>query len=187
MLLLVFVNTFHYYGFIKMKPAIIIIPIFLLFGCNEKNTEIKYQPLTKDEISAERVWQRVTKEYNYEQFPEWPGYNGVQPGQSPHGRFHEIYINPILYNALPVNDRIAPDGSIILKENFNIDLEIVAITVMVKVKDYDPEHNDWYWIKYTEDGEPLNEGKLGLCINCHQGVKDNDYVIVRQLDQELEK
>ncbi len=170
----------------KIFKLIFIVQILFLFQCNNKVTEIKYSPLTKEEISAERVWQRVTEEYDYKQFPEWPGHEGIQPGQAPHGRLHQIYINPILYNALPAEDKIVPYGSIIFKENLNIDEERVAITVMVKVDGFDPEHNDWYWIKYTKDGEAVAEGKVDGCISCHEGVKDNDYVIIRPLDKDLE-
>ncbi len=170
----------------KIFILMFISQLFLLFQCNNTVTEIKYPPLTKDEISAERVWQRVTEEYDYKQFPEWPGNEGIQPGQTPHGRFHQIYINPILYNALPIEDRIAPNGSIIFKENLNIDEELVAITAMVKVEGFAPETNDWYWIKYTVDGETVAEGNVDGCISCHVGVKYNDYVIVQPLDKNLE-
>ncbi len=44
---------------------------------------------------------------------------------------------------------------------------------MVKVKDYTP------------DGEILAEGTPVGCIGCHEGMDDNDYIIVRPIDLEL--
>jgi hypothetical protein len=142
-------------------------------------------PLSKDEISGERLWRRISTEADFESYPEWPGYKGVQIGQSPHGRYHEIYINPVLRAALPIADRTAPDGSVIVKENFDADMKKVGFTVMAKAKGYDPATDDWFWASYGPDGSVAAEGKVEMCIKCHEGMKRNDYVIVRALDAPL--
>lgn len=163
-------------GILFLAPALIMI----FFSCR-KETPV-YPPLAMDEISGDRLWQRIAHEENYHDYPEWPGLEGLQRGQSPHGRYHEIYIHSLLRNALPIADRTAPDGSVIVKENFDADKVKTGYTVMAKVKGYDPEHADWFWASFDAAGKTLAAGKLGMCIDCHTGKKDNDYVIVRPLE-----
>ena len=165
--------------------------IFLLFSqisCKKTTYNEKGIPdLTKEEISGEKLWERITKEDSYKKYPIWPEYKGMQPGKSPHGRFHKIYINPRLRNSLPLKEKITPIGSIVVKENYTPDKELDAFTVMAKVKDYDNKNNDWFWAKYDKNGKVLVEGKFDMCINCHIGSSNNDYLIVYRLDKPLKK
>lgn len=147
-----------------------------------KKIDIK-PPLTKEEIGGERLWRRFTEEENYEKYPFWPGHEGIQQGQSPHGDLHTVYIHPILFDALPIKDKVVPDGGMIIKCNMNAEKEIVAFTVMAKVEGYNPEANDWFWAKMSKDGEVEAEGKIKGCIECHSILKENDYVILYQLDK----
>ena len=88
---------------------------------------------------------------------------------------------------MPSSEKKAPHGSIIVKENMNADREVTGITVMAKVNGYDPESVDWFWAAYTPDGSSRAAGKLGGCIGCHEGMADNDFVIIRQLDAASDK
>jgi hypothetical protein len=42
---------------------------------------------------------------------------------------------------------------------------------------YDPAHGDWEYL-YVVQGKPhvITRGKLGSCIDCHEGKKDQDYL-----------
>ena len=140
-------------------------------------------PLVAAEISGARLWQRIAEEADYKSYAEHPGHEGIRPGQSPHGRFHIVYINKLLADALPLPDRRAPVGTIIVKENLTAEKELDALTVMVKVEGYDPAHNDWFWAKFAPDGTVQAEGSPGGCIKCHEGMVHNDYVIIRRLDE----
>jgi hypothetical protein len=144
-------------------------------------------PLSKSEISGARLWERITKDTDYEKYPEWPGYGGMRIGQSPHGRYHEIYVNRTLLEALPIAAKTAPRGSIIVKENFDADRKSVGFTVMAKVEGYDPGTNDWFWAAYSPDGKINMEGSPAYCIKCHEGLRSNDYIIVRPLDAALQE
>jgi len=75
---------------------------FLLSSMSCQKEVKEFPPLTKDEITGQRLWERITSETDFDGYPEWPGYEGLRPGQSPHGQYHEIYINPVLRNALPI-------------------------------------------------------------------------------------
>ena len=146
------------------------------------STRSVHPPLTASQVNADSVWRRISSEEDYTDYPSWPGHEGIRRGQEPHGVFHRAYVNDTLRNALPLPDRIAPPGSIIVKENLNAERTIEAITVMVKITGYDSEANDWYWAKYTPSGQTEAAGKVQGCITCHAVVHDNDYVMIRPLD-----
>lgn len=70
-----------------------------------------------------------------------------------------------------------PYGAILVKENYGKDKKnLLAITPMYKVKGFNPEGDDWYWVKYEPDGKIVTEGKPKGCIDCHEVVKDNNWI-----------
>ncbi len=160
----------------------LVLALLVLAGCSKKEEEVRMPPLTADRITGDILWNRIENESNWDSWGHWPGLDGLLPGQSPHGKFHEIYINAPLREALPIPSRIAPDGSIIVKENFDADKKPTNVTVMAKVKGYDPEHGDWFWASFDPEGKVKAAGKLASCIACHEGMKSNDYVIIHALD-----
>jgi hypothetical protein len=95
------------------------------------------------------------------------------PGQSPHGAFLKLYLNR---TAVASPDQMPP-GSILVKENYGPDKKsLMAITVMYRTENYDPEHKNWYWVKYNPDGTVAKThpemgsmpiaGKFKMCIEC---------------------
>ncbi len=163
---------------------IVSIPVFILlfFSCS-KAEEPALTPLGAKEISGETLWNRITADSDYTQYSYWPGHEGLQPGQSPHGLYHRIFVNRALMEALPVNGNTAPDGTIVVKENYTSSKELASITVMAKADGYDKENNDWFWAKYAPNGDIQAQGSPKGCILCHEGMKNNDYIIVRPLDE----
>jgi hypothetical protein len=155
-------------------------------SCEQEPVEPDVAPLSSEEIDAERLWQRITEEAPYETYSFWPGEAGVQPGQAPHGPFHRILVNKVLYEAVPISDRTAPEGSIIVKENMDAGQEVTGYTVMAKVDGFSEESDDWFWARYDLDGSARAAGAVQSCIVCHGGVADNDYVIVHPLDEPIE-
>lgn len=155
-------------------------------SCSRK-TSRDLPALGREEISGERLWNRIKVESDFEDWAFWPGHEGIQPGQAPHGPFHEIYVNGVLLSALPTASRTAPAGSIIVKENRNADREVTAVTVMAKVEGFAPDAGDWFWARYDTSGKVQAEGRIQGCVACHAGMKDNDYVIVRLLDEPIPK
>lgn len=155
----------------------------LLGACSQGGEEVVLEPLETDEISGDRLWQRITEESDYRNYGFWPGHEGLQPGQAPHGQYHKIYINKPLRSALPIEDKIAPNGSIIVKENISASEELTGYTVMAKVEGFNAEAGDWFWAKYAIDGTVQAQGAVGSCITCHAGQKSNDYIIVQPLDR----
>jgi hypothetical protein len=140
-------------------------------------------PLTKERVSGESLWKRFTKEDPYGKYRWWPGHEGTQPGQSPHGEFHRIYVHPVLADSLPVGGGAAPNGSIVVKCNLDADDEVKNFTVMAKVPGYDPAHNDWFWAMYDPEGAVLAQGRVQGCIDCHDILRSNDFLIVHRLNK----
>lgn len=174
----------------KLLLVLLLVACLLpLSKCNERDSEPKLKLLQENEANAKRLWERITKETTYTKYNYWPNHKGIKRGQSPHGAYHKIYINSTLYEKLPIANKIAPYGSYIVKENYSPEKDLLAITLMAKIKNYNPEHNDWFWAKYSPKGEILAKGKekdglINGCIKCHQGMSNNDYVIVYPLDKE---
>ena len=133
-----------------------------------------------DPAFAQKFWDYLKKADFQEEWSRWPGHDeGFMEGRSPHGAFLKVYVN----EQVTGNLENPPVKSIIVKENYNEQKELVAITPMYRVgKDYDPEHNDWYWAKYKPDGTLFEmkgmklSGKVQGCINCHSSAKGKDYV-----------
>ena len=167
------------------RIVIIILAVLTVLSSCKKEEEPMFKEFEAGEISGELLWKRITEDYSYSDYAFWPGHEGVRAGQAPHGAFHRIYVNRTLLEALPISGGVAPYGSIIVKDNLNASRELAGLTVMAKVRGYNPEVSDWFWAKYAPDGTVQAEGKPGGCIKCHEGLKENDYVIVQMLDAPL--
>lgn len=101
------------------------------------------------------------------------------PAEGPHGAFVKLYAN----RTAVATPQDLPVGSMIVKENYARDrTTLMAITVMYRAKDYDPEHNDWYWVKYEPNGQAAQmngmpvAGRAQMCIDCHSQAGGDDFV-----------
>ncbi len=127
---------------------------------------------------AESLWNALSQSryaVNWHYIPGKPA--GFYKGTEPHGAVLRTFVNNIAYDAIQSQAGRYPDGSIIVKENYAPDgKKLGAITVMKKVKGYDPDHGDWFWAKYTPDGGVAAAGKVQSCIACHSRASGQDYV-----------
>lgn len=131
---------------------------------------------TKPGPDADELWTHITQESPYEGWGFWPGYVGVYPGKSPHGAYLKLYANPAALQAARKGESM-PDGAILVKENYGKDkTTLMAVTPMYKIKGYNPDGGDWYWVKYGPDGKALAAGQPKGCIKCHGVKKDNDWL-----------
>ncbi|MFP4472090.1 MAG: cytochrome P460 family protein [Bacteroidales bacterium] len=125
---------------------------------------------------ANSLWEYITTMDNYENWQSWPGKAGMYEGQSPHGDYLKLYVNPEAFQALERQHVTMPYRAIIVKENYNEKKRLIAITPMYKVEGYDARAGDWFWAKYGTDGSVMASGKTSGCIDCHSKVKDNDFL-----------
>jgi len=63
-----------------------------------------------------------------------------------------------------------------IKENYSSDKKLKALSVMYKIKGYNPDGGDWFWAKYSPDGKVEASGKVKGCIDCHSKAKNNDFI-----------
>ncbi len=95
----------------------------------------------------------------------------------PHAPLHKVFVNK---QALESTSAPLKFGAIEVKENYSPSHELKAITVMYKIKGYNPKDGDWFWVKYSASGKTLKSGKPGGCIGCHATRVANDYVLVHE-------
>ena len=122
------------------------------------------------------LWNHITKVSPYTKWGQWPDYKGVQKSRSPHGDSNQVFVSP---NLLKVTAAPAPYGSIQVKEAYDQGGKLVNITVMYKLKGYNPDAGDWFWAKFTPQGQAGPYGKPRGCIRCH-GASKSDYITVHQ-------
>lgn len=123
------------------------------------------------------VWTYITQTSPYQQWKMWPDHQGMQPGRAPHGPFHIVYVNDQAYQS---TQPPLADGSIQVKESYTEDKKLAAISIMYKVKGYNPGAGDWFWANYDPDGKAGPYGQPNGCISCHGVRANNDYVTVHE-------
>lgn len=124
---------------------------------------------------AEKLNEYIIRYDPYRAWSMWPGKEKLYKGTEPHGALLTTFVNNTAFYSINKKNGLA-DGSIIVKENYTADKKFVALSVMYKIKDYDPEGGDWFWVKYLPDGKVEASGKVKGCIDCHAKQKDNDYL-----------
>ena len=90
-----------------------------------------------------------------------------------------MFVNNAAYNSTSAPLKY---GAIQVKENYNKEEKLTAITVMYKIKGYNPEAGDWFYAKYTPGGMAKPYGKPKGCVSCHGAMADNDYVMVHDFE-----
>ncbi|UCF30974.1 MAG: cytochrome P460 family protein [bacterium] len=130
---------------------------------------------------GEQVWKYITETDPYSQWELWPGTERLFKGKHPHGSFLTTYVSSGALRAIKNRESVFPNGAMIVKDNFSPDKQLAAVTVMYRIKGYNPDAGDWFWVKFKPDGAVESEGKVQGCINCHMGKIDNDWAFTGPL------
>jgi hypothetical protein len=164
-----------------MKPLdLMIVSLLICFALISCKSPQKIAEQAMPAAEGETFWTYITKTKPYSSWSFWPGKEGIYPGQSPHGEYLKLYANDIAINAAKAGMKTMPNGVILVKENYGKDqTTLMAITPMYKFKGYNPEAGDWFWGKYGPDGKVMAAGKVNGCIQCHEDVKDNDWIFTK--------
>ncbi len=104
-----------------------------------------------------------------------PGTIAMREGRMPHGALQNVRANDIAMKGFAAKSGPMPDGTMIVKENFNADSVLQGFTVMYKKTGYNPAAGDYLWVSLGPDLQVKAEGKIAACIDCHSsaaGVKD---------------
>ena len=128
---------------------------------------------------AKSLWKYITETSPYTSWGFWPDHKGLQEGDAPHAPLHKVFVNEVGLKSAhaPVNI-----NTILVKENIGNDQKLKALTVMYKIKGYNPDAGDWFWVKYGNNGKVAKSGKPSGCIDCHSGAADSDYIMVHSFD-----
>lgn len=137
------------------------------------------RPQTPDEFHAS-FWNHIVKQdaaYNtWKVLSREKSEDGVE---NPHSTVSQTYANKIAADD-PQN---LPIGSILVREDYDDQRKRLSISVMYRVKAYDKDHGNWYWIKYLESGSVARgthnkgvAGKVTSCSDCHGKAQGKDFV-----------
>ncbi|UCC84683.1 MAG: cytochrome P460 family protein [Gemmatimonadota bacterium] len=143
------------------------------------------QEVALPETAGVAVWEYLEAVDYTANWELWPDKGELYEGQEPHGVLLTTYLNSAAYEAVTGMAGSMPVGAIIVKENYMPDSTLAAITIMYKVDGYDPDNNDWYWVKRLADGTIEVEGMGAGCIACHAAQRDNDFVFTGSLSAEM--
>ena len=98
--------------------------------------------------------------------------------ENPHSSVSRTYVNKIATD----DAKALPIGSILVREDYDDKGKRKSISVMYRVKDYDKDHGNWYWLKYQENGSIVRDagnkaiaGKVASCIECHAKANGKDF------------
>ncbi len=119
------------------------------------------------------LWNYIAKKSPYQKWNYFPDHKGMHPGKAPHGAFNKVFVNPA---GLSAKKPPYPYGTIIVKENYNKAKKLAVLTVMYRVKGYNPAGGDWFWALYTPAGQVKRAGKLKSCIKCHALVAQRGWI-----------
>jgi len=132
---------------------------------------------------AGKLYEYITKHKPYTQWQLWPGRGRMYKGTEPHGALLTTYVDNTALASVKKKKGMA-EGSLIAKENYTADRKFDALTVMYKIKGFNPSAGDWFWAKYDKAGKVLASGKVEGCIKCHGKKKDNDYVFTGEVKKD---
>jgi hypothetical protein len=137
------------------------------------------RPLTAQliDIKAEKFIEYITVADPYREWQTWPGKHKLYQGKATygHGALITTYVNRAASRSMEEKSGMA-DGSIIVVENYDAAKKLQTLTTMYKVKGFNPQGGDWYWVEATPKGEIINSGKVQACIDCHRVQAENDYI-----------
>lgn len=128
------------------------------------------------------VYNYLTQTKDYQKWPLFPGTTTFYEGKHPHGALLTTYVSPEAQKAIQNRAGKIPNDGFIVKENYNPEKKLMAVTVMYRVEGYNPDAGDWFWAKYAADGSIQKEGKVAGCIGCHTAVIQNDWVFTGPLE-----
>lgn len=142
------------------------------------------RPQTTQEF-ADSLWRFIVRQQS--PYTKWAAVQAKKTEKpdigQPHGSNSKIYANPTA-----MQDPSSPaNGSVFVIDDYADDGKTRnSVSIMYRVKGTDPEHGDWYWLRYLPNGsiartddtpgaKPI-AGKVKSCIECHDKAGGNDWV-----------
>jgi hypothetical protein len=162
------------FGRILFATAFLCSTLGVAFAIHETIPSETQMALPGDD--ANQLYDYITKSKHYSSWELWPGKGKLYKGKEPHGALLTTYVNSTASYAIKGKKKKMDDTSIIVTENYTADKRLNALTVMYKIKGYNPSAGNWFWAKYDSQGKVIASGKVDACIGCHGKMKDEDYL-----------
>lgn len=106
----------------------------------------------------------------YETWDQVADWEGVQPSESVHGDYTEVWLNADAFATVSAAaGEDMPDGAILAKQAYN-DAEgtdLGNLTAMYKVE------GAWFWASWDSAGELVDAGDVSSCSGCHSAGQDS--------------
>jgi hypothetical protein len=165
------------------KTVVVALALLFLFGALSMSRAQEAAKPAKSEVAmpsadADKVSEYMLKDHPYKKWKLFPGTKKMHKGGDPHGTLLTTYVNHVAMDSIKKKTMFA-EGSMIVKENYTADKKMVALTTMYKVKGFNPDAGDWFWISNAPDGKVQASGKVTACIDCHAKAKATDYVFTK--------
>lgn len=137
---------------------------------------VQAEEMPKPDAAA--VWKFITQESSFKDWKRLPEQQKTHGSFIPDTPEQKTYANKQAMEStkLPLNN-----GSMVVKYNLSPANEVKGITIMYKVKGYNPSAGDWFWVQYGPEGEVQEAGKSQKCIACHSKRADNDYLLAHEI------
>jgi hypothetical protein len=129
---------------------------------------------------AAALQKHITTDSPYQEWQLWPGKGKLYEGTEPHGALLTTYVNDVALKGIRSGARELPAGSIIVKENYSPNKDLMALTTMYKVQGFAPHHGDWFWLKSSPGGEIQAAGAVEGCIGCHAKAAEKDWLFTER-------
>ena len=140
------------------------------------------RPQTTQEF-ADSLWRFIVRPQSpYTKWATVP-ISKVEHAEKGHGTNPKIYANPTAMQDLSA----PPQGSIFVIDDYADNGKTRNnVSIMYRAKGSDPEHNDWYWLRYLPNGSIARTddtpgarpiaGEVKSCIECHDKAGGKDWV-----------
>ncbi|MEK7776850.1 MAG: hypothetical protein AAB331_05675, partial [Planctomycetota bacterium] len=114
--------------------AVCVVAFFLIYSrFSPGETQSKLSP-----VDTRELWKLITVESPYQNYPSWPGKEGFYDSTMPPGNMLKLYVNDLALETILYKKGVFPDGVLLIKENYTEDKKLFLITVMYKVKGFNP-------------------------------------------------
>jgi len=170
--------------------ALLVLPVCSAEEAMEMDTEME-MPFggDADVEFAKSLWMAM------DGYHDWHLTSAYYEGASPHGMFLRMYYNIVRINEMPyhvvVKDNLGGEGATLETVAGSPADYLMAVTVMVQREaGYDPDNNNWFWVKYGADGTvDMNDMGMAMagrvakgmdmgCIACHKKAAGADFLFV---------
>lgn len=146
----------------------------LTLACGDKDdTGGDDSGVDPDLATAQDIWTDIAGYSDWSQTADWTGV--VESADGTHGPYVQIWLNDAAYDTITGGGGgDMPDGAIIVKEGYSdaSGSAVNAVTVMKKISGFDPDHGDWFWVNYSDDGTINVYGSASGCYDCHSSGQD---------------